>query len=686
MFIAALLSFLPRYSNAQNLTWQQTNGPDGGRLGSIFAVDSLLFASSEGGGVFRSSNEGNSWVSVGKQFYGLEAGPFASVGAMLFLGTGSDVGSIPCGAYRSTDFGNSWTLTMKGIPAGSAIDDFAVTNGVIVAISGGIIYRSTDTGISWAKLDTIGWGALSWHFAVRDSTIFLATGGDGVFRSSDQGDSWVQIEDSVMGSYFEGFAIIDSTFFALSDYWLFRSTDDGMSWTQLDINNVFSIGGDRRTVFAGTYDQGLFQSTDNGDTWTEDTIGLPASSFFAFAQSDLSTLVASAAGIFKTTNRGSAWQESDDGIVYSSIQSLASANTNIYAGTAYGGLFLSTDGGNSWQRKNNGMNAQLIDAIATTGDKVFAAGSFGGMFLSRDSGDSWSQINGDVFSTYQTAGALLADSNFVIAATGSSLYRTTDDGSTWIQIDSGLPSQTFRALASSTGAIFALGDNAYRSIDNGDSWMQIDSVGYAESIATDGSNVVIHCPEGFLQSTNDGESWELISSQLDSLDIVSLVITNSIYVAYAQNNVPSQDFGVFISLDQGKTWTKTEDGLDGHILNPMIQVGNYIYGGTQWGGVFRTTTPSIVESTNNDLELNPQLYPNPSTGACTLVYQVDGESFIQVAIYDVAGNQVRVVSSEYEGEGQHTISLGTESLPSGNYVCQVRVGDRVCYINLVITK
>jgi hypothetical protein len=50
------------------------------------------------------------------------------------------------------------------------------------------------------------------------------------------------------------------------------------------------------------------------------------------------------------------------------------------------------------------------------------------------------------------------------------------------------------------------------------------------------------------------------------------------------------------------------------------------------------------------------------------------------------GTPVLAVSSDYESEGQHTISLGTESLPSGNYVCRVRVGADVSYINLVVKK
>ena len=86
-------------------------------------------------------------------------------------------------------------------------------------------------------------------------------------------------------------------------------------------------------------------------------------------------------------------------------------------------------------------------------------------------------------------------------------------------------------------------------------------------------------------------------------------------------------------------------------------------------------------------EFNPEVFPNPTNGGMTLTYTLSSErSLTQIAIYDVLGNQVRFVSSEYEEAGQQSISLGTESLPSGNYVCRVRVGDQVNYINLAITK
>jgi hypothetical protein len=82
----------------------------------------------------------------------------------------------------------------------------------------------------------------------------------------------------------------------------------------------------------------------------------------------------------------------------------------------------------------------------------------------------------------------------------------------------------------------------------------------------------------------------------------------------------------------------------------------------------------------------PEIFPNPTTGACQLQYLVMDDALVQIAIYDALGKELRSVFSGYGESGQQSISLGTETLPSGNYVCRVRIGDRVSYINLAITK
>jgi photosystem II stability/assembly factor-like uncharacterized protein len=257
-------------------------------------------------------------------------------------------------------------------------------------------------------------------------------------------------------------------------------------------------------------------------------------------------------------------------------------------------------------------------------------------------------------------------------------------------MDSTIPSSQSYSLAQSTGAIFALIDSGvFRSTDNGMSWnlITIEPGGsYGQTIASDGSTVIVASYSGGLyRSTDDGLSWNFVSSQLDSLATVSLFLSDSIYIACAVSYVPGENSGVFVSMDSGQTWTKEEDGLQGRIFSSIVQLGNTIYGGTQWGGVYRAVISSGVSSTDNN-NSGAKIFPNPSTGATELDYTISNYSFVQITIYNVLGNQVRLVSSGYLNAGPQSISLGTESLPSGNYVCRVRVGDQVNYINLAITR
>ncbi len=80
------------------------------------------------------------------------------------------------------------------------------------------------------------------------------------------------------------------------------------------------------------------------------------------------------------------------------------------------------------------------------------------------------------------------------------------------------------------------------------------------------------------------------------------------------------------------------------------------------------------------------VHPNPSTGATELDYTVTKRTLVQITIYDMIGNAIRLVALKYEDAGTYAASLGTESLPSGHYVCRLREGESVAYINVVIQR
>lgn len=84
--------------------------------------------------------------------------------------------------------------------------------------------------------------------------------------------------------------------------------------------------------------------------------------------------------------------------------------------------------------------------------------------------------------------------------------------------------------------------------------------------------------------------------------------------------------------------------------------------------------------------LNAIVFPNPTTGASLLEYRLPEYSRVQVAIFDLLGNQIKLVSSGFEEPGIQSVSLGTESLPQGHYVCRIQISGNVITLNVNIVR
>jgi len=83
--------------------WRQTSGPEGAAIISLLSDGSKLFAGTYAGGLFRSSNQGESWTALNTGLSGQSVQALVAVGTNLFAGT--DGG----GVFRSNDQGESWT-------------------------------------------------------------------------------------------------------------------------------------------------------------------------------------------------------------------------------------------------------------------------------------------------------------------------------------------------------------------------------------------------------------------------------------------------------------------------------------------------------------------------------------------------------------------------------------------------
>ena len=91
--------------------WTPTAGPPGATVWSFAASGTSLFAGTETGRIFRSTDHGATWVGAGSGRSNMAFLAMALSGAHLFAGT------FEPGVLRSTDDGASWTLLNNGLPA-----------------------------------------------------------------------------------------------------------------------------------------------------------------------------------------------------------------------------------------------------------------------------------------------------------------------------------------------------------------------------------------------------------------------------------------------------------------------------------------------------------------------------------------------------------------------------------------
>jgi len=142
-----------------------------------------------------------------------------------------------------------------------------------------------------------------------------------------------------------------------------------------------------------------------------------------------------------------------------------------------------------------------------------------------------------------------ADGNF--ATSDSGIYRSTDNGNTWMQINNGLTSRDVQSLAvNSSDHLFAAANGIYRSIDNGNSWIKI-SDNHSGTLAINSKNYIFSASScGIYRSADDGNTWvEIPYIQNIANDVSSIAIdsNDNLFIGTAWGDI-------YRSTDDGDTW------------------------------------------------------------------------------------------------------------------------------------
>jgi photosystem II stability/assembly factor-like uncharacterized protein len=166
------------------------------------------------------------------------------------------------GVYRSTDNGNSWHQSLDAI---NILEILSIKDSLLFAGGYGL-YRSTDYGESW---ELCAFDGKPINGIARDKfgrALVIADYQDGVYISSDRGYSWSSM--GLEGGNKQSITVSDNGLvYVGTGNGVYRKINDGFIWEHLldGMTHLYSaalICNNDNTVFAGTLGGGVYRSID----------------------------------------------------------------------------------------------------------------------------------------------------------------------------------------------------------------------------------------------------------------------------------------------------------------------------------------------------------------------------------------------------------------------------------------
>lgn len=513
---------------------------------------------------------------------------------------------------------------------------------------------------------------LNWVKYINPTTIY-ATGSYGNFmKSTDGGNSWLlnsqsgPIDNSattgggtrnnVTAHFFDAnTGLVGGT--SLTGDAVGRTTDGGQTFTRI------TLGAGEQYVFGfyflnsttgyacGNLNTGLYKTTDAGLNWS--FLGIPlisTNTYYCVYAFDENRIIVPGTGrkYLYTTNGGSTWSTIlFPGTQFNTITDIEfkDANTGYVCGSGYYFAY-TTDAGNTWTQKTAPSGAGGQRALSISGNDVFIAGDNGSnIFKSTDNGVSWNQIDMNDGNPYQPAPATMygmdiSGSNIAVVGLYGIVNISTNGGTSWDNKNHCVSQQAIYFSAiwadSPTGKILAAGTagKILHSTNGGTNWTERPS----NSTQNTNNIQMLNPNTGYAVSGNAGG---IGSGYLNKTTDGGLNWTNiPLPSPYSTLNAVDLDFlnentgwivgGKPNSTGGGITCIKTTDGGATWVFQSNNQNYNFMLSDIDMvdqntGYFVPSTTTSVFKTTNGGNNWN-RLTSTPGVGIYNKVQVIYGDA------------------------------------------------------------
>jgi photosystem II stability/assembly factor-like uncharacterized protein len=537
----------------------------GGRSGTVSGVASnpnLYYMGTAGGGVWKTSDAGNTWKSISDNFFGGSIGALAvseSDPNIIYVGEGEQTlrGNVSSGKglWKSLDAGETWSFI--GLKDSEHISRIRIhpknPNLIYVAAIGNLwkpnetrgVFRSKDGGENWDKIlyvsDKAGAGdlimdpnnsrilyAATWE--MKRNGYRMDSGGEDskLFKSTDGGDTWKDISSRTGLPGFPwgivGITVspVDSNrvwaLIEAEDGGLFRSDDAGATWEKINENRalrqrawyytrIYADTQNKDKLFVMNVSYGV--STDGGKTF-----------------------------ILKNAPHGDhhdLWIDPN--------------NNNRMIIADDGGAQISNDGGNNWTTYYNQPTAQFY-RVAT--DSVFPYRIYGAQ-----------QDNTALRIAHRSSGGAITERDWEPTAGGESAHLAPDPKNNQI-VYGGTYKGYMNRLDHSTGQARSTNVWPDNPAGSGAEVMKYRfNWNYPVSFSRHNSNVLYAGSNQLHMTTDEGQSWKTISPDL-TRGLPETIASSGGPIT--QDNTGAEFYSnIFVIsesiLEKGVIWTGSDDGL-----------------------------------------------------------------------------------------------------------------------------
>jgi photosystem II stability/assembly factor-like uncharacterized protein len=207
----------------------------------------------------------------------------------------------------------------------------------------------------------------------------------------------------------------------------------------------------------------------------------------------------------------------------------------------------------------------LVTASNTSG-LCFLSSSDKGVYKSTDEGLNWQQINTGLpeANIRKLAVDPLNENNVYAITDASGLYKSGDGGQTWIEKNNGMrvsrPPRDIDINPMDSNVLYVAsdGDFIFKSIDGGENWKRLQT-GF---LTRNFKEITIHPQDtslvyavsnsgGIYRTKNSGSNWDLVIEGLSSLNIQTMAVhpseTNRVIIVISSD--------IYSSKNMGNTWS-----------------------------------------------------------------------------------------------------------------------------------